>query len=244
PDRALVKSLLEDLTSEVERELILSGRRTDGRRWDEIRPIAIEVGTLPRIVHGSALFTRGETQALVTTTLGTTRDQQIIDGLAEEFKERFMLHYNFPSFSVGEIWPNRGPKRRASGHGALAQRSLQPVLPPEAKFPYTIRVVSDIMESNGSSSMATVCGGTMALMDAGVRIRQPVAGIAMGLVTDGERVAILSDILGSEDGNGDMDFKVAGTQRGITGLQMDIKTTGISAEILERALEQARAGRI
>ncbi|HLU46731.1 MAG TPA: polyribonucleotide nucleotidyltransferase, partial [Planctomycetota bacterium] len=244
PDRALVKSLLEDLTSEVERELILSGRRTDGRRWDEIRPIAIEVGTLPRIVHGSALFTRGETQALVTTTLGTTRDQQIIDGLAEEFKERFMLHYNFPSFSVGETWPNRGPKRREIGHGALAQRSLQPVLPPEAKFPYTIRVVSDIMESNGSSSMATVCGGTMALMDAGVRIRQPVAGIAMGLVTDGERVAILSDILGSEDGNGDMDFKVAGTQRGITGLQMDIKTTGISAEILERALEQARVGRI
>src|SRR5690606_9675109 len=147
-------------------------------------------------------------------------------------------------FSVGETWPNRGPKRREIGHGALAQRSLQPVLPPEAKFPYTIRVVSDIMESNGSSSMATVCGGTMALMDAGVRIRQPVAGIAMGLVTDGERVAILSDILGSEDGNGDMDFKVAGTQRGITGLQMDIKTTGISAEILERALEQARVGRI
>jgi polyribonucleotide nucleotidyltransferase len=244
PDRALVKTLLDNLSAAAERDLIVQGRRTDGRAHDEIRPIVIEVGVLPRIVHGSVLFTRGETQAIVSTTLGTSRDQQIVDGLGEEFKERFMLHYNFPSYSVGETWPNRGPKRREIGHGALAQRSLLPVLPSEMKFPYTIRIVSDIMESNGSSSMATVCGGTLALMDAGVKIRQPVAGIAMGLIKEGEKIAVLSDILGSEDGNGDMDFKVAGTQRGITGLQMDIKIAGISTAIMGRALEQARAGRI
>ena len=244
PERSLVKSLLEELSSEAEREMILDGQRTDGRSHAGIRDIRIEVGALPQVVHGSSLFTRGETQALVTCTLGTGGDQQIVDGLAEEYSERFMLHYNFPAFCVGETWPNRGPKRREIGHGALAQRSLNPVIPPEDRFPYTIRLVSDILESNGSSSMATVCGGTMALMDGGVKIRQPVAGIAMGLIKEADRVAILSDILGSEDHNGDMDFKVAGTQFGITGLQMDIKITGISTDILRRALEQAREGRI
>jgi len=243
PDRALVKKLLLELSEQAEREMILSGTRADGRGPKDIREISIEVGGLPR-VHGSALFTRGETQALVVVTLGTGDDEQIVDGLSEEYSEKFMLHYNFPSFSVGETWPNRGPKRREIGHGALAGRSIKPMVPPEDKFPYTVRVISDILESNGSSSMATVCGGTMALMDAGVKIRQPVAGIAMGLVKEGERYAILSDILGSEDHNGDMDFKVAGTQRGITGLQMDIKVSGISEEILRQALEQAREGRI
>jgi polyribonucleotide nucleotidyltransferase len=242
-DRKLAKSILGRLSEEAEREMILDGTRTDGRNHTSIRDIAIDVGTLPR-VHGSALFTRGETQALVVVTLGTGDDEQIVDGLAEEYSEKFMLHYNFPSFSVGETWPNRGPKRREIGHGALACRALKAVMPTDDKFPYTVRVISDILESNGSSSMATVCGGTMALMDAGVKIRQPVAGIAMGLVKEGDRVAVLSDILGSEDHNGDMDFKVAGTQRGITALQMDIKTTGISEPILRKALEQAREGRI
>jgi polyribonucleotide nucleotidyltransferase len=244
PDRALVLKLLGELSDEAEREMILGGLRTDGRSHAEIRPITVDVEVLPRVVHGSALFTRGETQAMVVVTLGTASDQQIVDGLSEEYSERFMFHYNFPSFCVGETWPNRGPKRREIGHGALAGRALKAVIPPEEKFPYTIRVISDIMESNGSSSMASVCGGTMALMDAGVKIRRPVAGIAMGLIKEGDRVAILSDILGSEDHNGDMDFKVAGTQRGITALQMDIKVTGISEEILRRALEQAHEGRI
>ncbi len=244
PDRKLVKQLLNELAEEAEREMILSGSRTDGRGHTDIRELTIEVGTLPRVVHGSTLFTRGETQAICTVTLGTHGDAQIIDGLGEETKESFMLHYNFPSYCVGETWPNRGPKRREIGHGALALRALRAVLPPKEKFPYAIRVVSDITESNGSSSMATVCGGTLALMDAGVGIRQPVAGIAMGLVTDGERTAILSDILGSEDHNGDMDFKVAGTQFGITALQMDIKVTGVSDEIMGRALNQAKEGRI
>jgi polyribonucleotide nucleotidyltransferase len=243
PDRALVKKFLLQLSEQAEREMILTGIRVDGRGHKDIREISIEVGGLPR-VHGSALFTRGETQAMVVVTLGTGDDEQIIDGLSEEYSEKFMLHYNFPSFSVGETWPNRGPKRREIGHGALAGRAIKPMIPPEDKFPYTVRVISDILESNGSSSMATVCGGTMALMDAGVKIRQPVAGIAMGLVKEGDRYAILSDILGSEDHNGDMDFKVAGTQRGITGLQMDIKVCGISEDVLRQALEQARDGRI
>jgi polyribonucleotide nucleotidyltransferase len=242
-DRALAKKLLVQLSEEAEREMIVNGTRVDGRSPRDIRDITIQVGLLPR-VHGSALFTRGETQAIVVVTLGTGDDEQIVDGLYEEYSEKFMLHYNFPSFSVGETWPNRGPKRREIGHGALAGRALKAVMPPEEKFPYTTRVISDILESNGSSSMATVCGGTLALMDAGVKIRQPVAGIAMGLVKEGEKYAILSDIHGSEDHNGDMDFKVAGTQRGITALQMDMKVTGISEGIMRQALEQAREGRI
>ena len=244
PDRDLVKSLLRDLADESERELILSGTRTDGRSYTDIRDIDAEVGVLPNRVHGSSLFTRGETQSLVSVALGTGKDQQIVDGLGEEYKERFTLHYNFPAFSVGESWPNRGPKRREIGHGMLAQRALANVMPEEEDFPYTVRIISDIMESNGSSSMASVCGGALGLMDAGVNIRQPVAGIAMGLVKDGDKTAILSDILGSEDHNGDMDFKVAGTQFGITALQMDIKITGVSQELLAEALEQARGGRI
>lgn len=243
PERRLVKSLLGELTDEVERGMILDGTRTDGRSHTDIRELAMEVGFLPR-VHGSALFTRGETQSICTVTLGTRSDEQIIDGLGEEVKEKFMLHYNFPSYCVGETWPNRGPKRREIGHGALATRALRAVLPDKIEFPYTIRIVSDITESNGSSSMATVCGGTLALMDAGVKIRQPVAGIAMGLVVEGDRHAILSDILGSEDHNGDMDFKVAGSQQGITALQMDIKVSGVSKEVMTQALAQAKEGRI
>lgn len=238
-----LKSLLADQIKKTERELILSGRRIDGRRHDEIRDISIEVGLIPR-VHGSALFTRGETQALVIATLGTSMDEQRVDGLTEEYTKKFMLDYNFPPFCVGEVRPIRGPSRREIGHGALAERSVKPVLPHPDKFPYTVRLISDVLESNGSSSMATVCGGTLALMDAGVSIRQPVGGIAMGLIKDGDDIAILSDILGNEDHHGDMDFKVAGTQHGITGLQMDIKTAGISDEIMERALEQARQGRL
>jgi polyribonucleotide nucleotidyltransferase len=244
PERDLVKKLLRGLSEEAERELILSGTRTDGRSTTDIRDIKGEVGVLPRQVHGSALFTRGETQSLVSVALGTGKDQQIVDGLGEEYRERFTLHYNFPAFCVGESWPNRGPKRREIGHGNLAQRALAAVMPEEEDFPYTVRIVSDITESNGSSSMASVCGGVLGLMDAGVKIRQPVAGIAMGLVKDGDNIAILSDILGSEDHNGDMDFKVAGTQFGITALQMDIKITGVSQELLGQALEQAKAGRI
>ena len=243
PQPKLVKGLMGEVSGEAEREMILSGTRTDGRSHADIREISGEVSTLPPVVHGSALFTRGETQALISCTLGTGRDSQIVDGLAEEYSERFMLHYNFPAYCVGETWPNRGPKRREIGHGALAARALSAVMPDDDKFPYTVRLISDIMESNGSSSMASVCGGTLALMDAGVQIKQPVAGIAMGLIKDGDRVAILSDIQGSEDHNGDMDFKVAGTGRGITALQMDIKITGISAEIMQRALEQAKEGR-
>lgn len=244
PKRKHVKSALEGLVKKVEREQIVSAStRTDGRTLDEVRPISIEIGFLPR-THGSAIFTRGETQAVVSVTLGTGRDEQIVDGLHEEQSEKFMVHYNFPAFCVGETWPNRGPKRREIGHGNLALRALAAVLPPEDKFPYTVRVVADIMESNGSSSMATVCGGTMALMDAGVSIRQPVAGIAMGLIREGDEIRILSDIQGSEDHHGDMDFKVAGTQFGITALQMDIKISGISREVLTQALGQAKDGRI
>jgi polyribonucleotide nucleotidyltransferase len=238
-----LKGAIGDLEWEIEREEVLAGRRLDGRRHDEIRPISIEVGPLPR-VHGSALFTRGETQALVVTTLGTVDDEQRIDGLTEEYTKKFLLHYNFPPFSVGEVRPIRGPSRREIGHGVLAERAIEGILPDASVFPYTIRLVSNILESNGSSSMATVCGGSLSLMDAGVPTKKPVAGIAMGLVKDGERVAVLSDIQGSEDHNGDMDFKVAGTAEGITSLQMDIKVKGITRDLLRRALAQAQEGRL
>ena len=215
-------------------------RRPDGRAFDEIRQITCEVGVLPR-THGSALFTRGETQALVTVTLGTKDDEQRIELLDPgETSKRFMLHYNFPPFSVGEVGFMRGPGRREIGHGALAERSLSPVIPDDKAFPYTLRVVSDILESNGSSSMATVCGATLALMDAGVPLAAPVAGIAMGLVMEGEEYAILTDIAGAEDHYGDMDFKVAGTRDGITALQMDIKVPNVTTTIMKEALEQAR----
>jgi len=234
----------DDLVKILTRETILGkSQRLDGRRFDEVRPISCEVGLLPR-THGSALFTRGETQALVTATLGTSDDAQIIEEYEGELEHTFLLHYNFPPFSVGEAKFLRGPSRRDIGHGNLARRALSPVLPNEDAFPYTVRVVSDILESNGSSSMATVCGGTLALMDAGVPIKSPVAGVAMGLVTDGDRFAVLTDIAGQEDHYGDMDFKVAGSREGITALQMDIKIKGLRRDILERALEQARAGRL
>lgn len=218
-------------------------RRPDQRAFDQVRPISCEVGLLPR-THGSALFTRGETQALVTATLGTAEDMQRLDVLEGEAFKRFMLHYNFPPFSVGEVGFLRGPGRREIGHGNLAERALLAVVPGEDKFPYTIRVVSDILESNGSSSMATVCGGCLALMDAGAPVAAPVAGIAMGLVKEGEKYAILTDIAGAEDHYGDMDFKVAGTKDGITALQMDIKITGVTPAIMAEALEQAKAGRL
>lgn len=230
------------LEEKIFRENALAGRRIDGRGPADIRPISIQVGVLPR-VHGSAIFTRGETQALVTLTLGGKEDEQFIDSITE-YKKRFNLHYNFPPFSVGEIKPIRGPGRREIGHGALAERSVECVLPDVETFPYTIRIVSDILESNGSSSMASVCGATLALMDGGVPIRAAVAGIAMGLIyEDEERFAVLSDILGTEDAYGDMDFKVAGTEKGVTGLQMDLKTPGITVEVIRRALAQAREGR-
>ncbi len=225
------------------REILEDKRRPDGRRFEEIRPISAEVSMLPR-THGSALFTRGETQALVTATLGTADDEQRMDTLEGESFKRFMLHYNFPPFSVGEVKFLRGPGRREIGHGALAERSIAPVMPTEEAFPYTVRVVADILESNGSSSMATICGGILALMDAGVPIKAPVAGVAMGLVKEGKKYSILSDIAGAEDHYGDMDFKVAGTEKGITGLQMDIKIGGITREIMAEALAQARQGRL
>jgi polyribonucleotide nucleotidyltransferase len=225
-------------------EMLKDRRRPDGRRFDEIRSIWSEVGVLPR-THGSAIFTRGETQALVTTTLGTKEDEQRIELFDPmETSKRFMLHYNFPPFSVGEVGFMRGPGRREIGHGALAERSLAPVIPDEKKFPYTLRVVSDILESNGSSSMASVCGGTLALMDAGVPIVAPVAGIAMGLVMEGKDYAILTDIAGAEDHYGDMDFKVAGTKTGITGLQMDIKIPTVTTQIMREALAQAKQARL
>jgi polyribonucleotide nucleotidyltransferase len=226
-------------------EALEHGVRLDGRKFDEIRPIWTETGVLPR-VHGSVVFTRGETQALVSCTLGTADDQQKIEHVTGERYKRFMLHYNFPPFSVGETGPQRGPGRREIGHGALAERALEPVVPPEEKFAYTVRIVSDILESNGSSSMASVCGGSMAMMDAGVPLVAPVAGIAMGLIMDEKtgKYAVLSDIAGAEDHYGDMDFKVAGTADGITALQMDIKVTGINSEVMAKALEQARAGRL
>ena len=240
------KGIFKELKEKVLREEVLThGVRLDGRKFDEIRAIWSEVGVLPR-VHGSAVFTRGETQALVTATLGTAEDQQKIETVDGDGYKRFMLHYNFPPFSVGEVAFLRGPGRREVGHGALAERALTPLVPGEDKFPYTIRIVSDILESNGSSSMATVCGGTMAMMDAGVPIGAPVAGIAMGLIMDetSGKYAILSDIAGAEDHYGDMDFKVAGTGNGITALQMDIKVTGITANVMREALTQARAGRL
>ncbi len=246
PRKAEAKSVFKGLKEKVLRDEVLERRiRLDGRKFDEIRPIWTEAGVLPR-THGSVVFTRGETQALVTCTLGTADDQQKIEHVDGEYYKRFMLHYNFPPFSVGEVQFMRGPGRREVGHGALAERALTPVVPPEEKFPYTIRLVSDILESNGSSSMATVCGGSMAMMDAGVPLGSPVAGIAMGLIMDeaSGKYAILSDIAGAEDHYGDMDFKVAGTAQGITALQMDIKVTGITAEIMREALEQARAGRM
>ena len=225
-------------------EMLKDRRRPDGRKFDEIRPITCEVAVLPR-THGSAIFTRGETQALVTTTLGTKDDEQRIELFdPTETSKRFMLHYNFPPFSVGEVGFMRGPGRREIGHGALAERALSPVIPDEKNFPYTLRVVSDILESNGSSSMASVCGGTLSLMDAGVPIGAPVAGIAMGLVLEGENYAVLTDIAGAEDHYGDMDFKVAGTKDGITALQMDIKVPNVTTKIMKEALEQARRGRL
>lgn len=233
------------LKERIFREDILGNkRRPDGRRFSEIRPISCEVGWLPR-VHGSALFTRGETQAIVSTTLGTKMDEQYMDDLEKgEVKRRFLLHYNFPPYSVGETGRFGGTSRRETGHGNLARRAIQAILPDEADFPYTIRIVSDITESNGSSSMASVCGGILSLMDAGVPIKKPVAGVAMGLVMEGNRYAILSDIAGAEDHYGDMDFKVTGTADGITALQMDIKVSGINAMILQEALEQAKKGRL
>jgi polyribonucleotide nucleotidyltransferase len=225
-------------------QILLERRRPDGRAFDEIRAISIEVGMLPR-THGSALFTRGETQSLVTVTLGTKDDEQRIELLdPTETAKRFMLHYNFPPFSVGEVGFLRGPGRREIGHGALAERALSAVIPDESVFPYTLRVVSDILESNGSSSMATVCGATLSLMDAGVPVSAPVAGVAMGLVKEGDRYGVLSDIAGAEDHYGDMDFKVAGTREGITALQMDIKAPNVTADIMREALEQARQGRL
>jgi polyribonucleotide nucleotidyltransferase len=239
-----VKQALEDLKYEYMRRMIThEGRRIGGRKTDEIRAISCEVGLLPR-AHGSGLFTRGETQALVTTTLGTSEDEQRMESLKGQSFRKFMLHYNFPPYSVGEVKPLRGAGRREIGHGMLAERALRAVLPADDKFPYTIRVVSDILESNGSSSMATVCGGCLALMDAGVPINAPVAGIAMGLIKEEGRIAILSDILGDEDHLGDMDFKVCGTAKGITSIQMDIKITGVDKQILTDALNQARAGRL
>jgi polyribonucleotide nucleotidyltransferase len=239
-----IKAILESLEKEIVRQLIIQdGIRADGRSLTEIRPIDCQVSVLPR-THGSALFTRGETQALAIVTLGTTEDEQRMDELEGETSKTFMLHYNFPPFSVGEVGFLRSPGRREIGHGLLAERSLKAVLPKAEDFPYTIRIVSDILESNGSSSMASVCGGTLALMDAGVPIKAPVAGIAMGLVKEGDKVAILTDIMGMEDHNGDMDFKVAGTREGITAFQMDVKIKGISEEIMEKALAQAKAGRL
>ena len=241
--KKLFNALMEELQYDILRSGILDrGVRVDGRGLEDIRPITCEIDILPR-THGSALFTRGETQALAVTTLGTVFDEQILDDIEGDRRDRFMLHYNFPPFSVGEVG-RLGTGRREIGHGHLARRSLEQVLPPKDKFPYTIRVVSEILESNGSSSMASVCGGSLSLMAAGVPLKKPVAGIAMGLITEGNRFAVLSDILGDEDHLGDMDFKVAGTENGITGFQMDIKISGVSTEILTKALEQARRGRL
>jgi len=239
-----IKAVFGDLKKDYFRHLIVEEQsRIDGRGLKDVRPITCEVEILPR-THGSALFTRGETQALVVTTLGTASDEQRVDALIGEHYKKFMLHYNFPPFSVGEAKFLRGPSRRDIGHGALAERALLPVLPKEDDFPYTIRIVSEILESNGSSSMATVCGGSLSLMDAGVPITAPVVGIAMGLIKEGEKVRILSDILGDEDHLGDMDFKVAGTRDGITSLQMDIKIGGVNREVMREALHQAREGRM
>jgi polyribonucleotide nucleotidyltransferase len=237
-----VSAAFSALEEKAVRDLILEGVRLDGRTSRQIRPITCEVGVLPR-THGSAIFTRGETQALVTTTLGTVSDEQRVDGLMDEYSKKFMLDYNFPPFSVGECRPIRGPGRREIGHGALAERSLKAVIPNVEKFPYTVRVVSDILESNGSSSMASVCGGTLSLMDAGVPISDPVAGISIGLVKEKDKFTLLTDIMGDEDHYGDMDFKVAGTGRGVTGIQLDLKIDGIDEEIIRATLDQARDAR-
>ena len=233
-----------NLEAEVVRGAILdTGKRIDGRDTKTVRPIVAEAGILPR-AHGSALFTRGETQALVVATLGTGQDEQIIDALEGEYREAFMLHYNMPPYAVGEVRRMGSPGRREIGHGKLAWRAIRPLLPGKDKFPYTIRIVSEITESNGSSSMASVCGGSLSLMDAGVPMERPVAGIAMGLIKEGDRFAVLSDILGDEDHLGDMDFKVAGSEKGITALQMDLKITSINEEIMKVALAQAKDGRL
>jgi len=242
-DSGAMKTAIHDLEERVIRDSILSGVRSDGRDGKTLRAIECQTNVIPR-VHGSAIFQRGETQALITVTLGTGRDEQRVDGLLDEYSKKFMLDYNFPSFSVGECRPIRGPGRREIGHGALAERSIKPVLPDQDDFPYTIRIVSDILESNGSSSMATVCGTTLGLMAAGVTIKNPVAGISVGMVKEGDKYELLTDILGSEDHFGDMDFKVAGTQNGITGIQLDLKIRGISSAILKEAMAQSREARI
>ncbi|MGB5894264.1 MAG: polyribonucleotide nucleotidyltransferase [Ignavibacteriaceae bacterium] len=240
----VIAEIMHDMEKDMMRDRILSeGIRLDGRDTKQVRPITIELGILPR-THGSALFTRGETQSLTTVTLGTKSDEQIIDGLFEEHRKKFMLHYNFPPFSVGEVGRMFGVGRREIGHGNLAERALKMVFPEESTFPYTVRIISDILESNGSSSMATVCAGSLAMMDGGIPIKKAVSGIAMGLVKEGDKYAVLSDILGNEDHLGDMDFKVAGTDEGITAFQMDIKIQGISFEIMEKALHQAKEGRL
>src|SRR5580693_5371914 len=242
-DAEKAKAAFKDLEADVVRGAILAtGQRIDGRDTKTVRPIIAEVGVLPR-THGSALFTRGETQALVVATLGTGQDEQVIDALEGEYRQHFMLHYNFPPYSTGEAGRMGSPGRREIGHGKLAWRAVRPMLPTKESFPYTIRVVSEITESNGSSSMASVCGASLSLMDAGVPLARPVAGIAMGLIKEKDGFAVLSDILGDEDHLGDMDFKVAGTDRGITALQMDIKVTSITEEIMRIALDQARDGR-
>ncbi len=237
-DQALYKT-----EGKIQRELILKSIRSDGRAPDEVRPLTIEVGVLPR-THGSALFARGETQALVTTTLGTPRDRVIIDGIVEEYKKNFYLHYNFPPFSVGEIKPIRGPGRRDIGHGMLAEKSIQNVMPSNDDFPYTVRVVADILESNGSTSQAAVCGASLAMMDAGVPLKDAVAGVSIGMVSEGDRYVLLTDIMGEEDFHGDMDFKVAGTAKGITGIQLDMKTRGICLERIAETLQKAREARL
>ncbi len=243
-DLKFIKNYLEDIVHLIVRKLItVEHIRPDGRALNEVRPITIDVGILPR-THGTGLFTRGQTQVLTVTTLGAVGDEQILDGLGVEESKRYMHHYNFPPFSVGETRPMRGPGRREIGHGALAERALLPMLPNEIEFPYTIRLVSEVLESNGSSSMASVCGSTLSLMDAGVPIKAPVAGVAMGLIKEDEHIAILTDIQGLEDHFGDMDFKVAGTSQGITALQMDIKIKGVSEEVLGKALAQAKVGRL
>ena len=238
-----IRSIFVEVEEQVTREAILAGVRPDGRDDHSIRPISCQVSVLPR-VHGSAVFTRGETQAMCTVTLGTSRDEQLVDGLIDEYSQKFMLHYNFPSYSVGEVRPIRGPGRREIGHGALAERSLIAVLPGIDVFPYTVRIISDILESNGSSSMASSCGGCLALMDAGVPITRPVAGISIGLVKEGDRSILLTDIIGEEDHFGDMDFKVCGTSEGITAIQLDIKTEGINHKIIRQTLHRAKEARL
>ena len=243
-DKTIIKRILEDIESSVIGKMLLEGKRSDGRGYNDVRPISCEVGILPR-THGSSLFTRGETQAIVSVTLGTIRDAQIIDGLLDEYAQSFTLHYNFPPFSVGEVRPIRGPGRREIGHGALAEKALEAVRPPDDEFAYTIRIVSDITESNGSSSMASVCGGSLALMDAGVPIIRPVAGISIGMIGDQNgRYELLTDIIGEEDHYGLMDFKVAGTTEGITAIQLDIKAEGLAHKIMVEALERAKEARL